>query len=235
MAKIYGHDSYLSQSELRYFIFSVALILLPVAAIFLLIRYATPTVTLAVVLVLLLALLKSLEPLSNLFKSRGMQFYRGNTGEKEVHRILAELPDDYIVFEDVEIGTKKGNIDFVVLAPTGLFLLEVKSHSGNVDYDGYALTLRGKRFRDKNFFRQVHGQIWALKRYLQQAGPAPYIRAAIVFSSPYASMRFGYHPIEGVYVIQKDFLEGLFKQFSLYKYPVPVNLIETELKKAVHL
>lgn len=235
MATIYGHDSYLSRSEARYFIWSMVLIIVPVGAIFLLMRYGTPTITLVVILIFLLVLLKGLEPLNDLLESKGIRFYRGNKGEKEVRKLLAELPDGYLVFADVEIGANKGNIDFVVLAPSGLFLLEVKSHSGNVDYDGYALTLRGKRFRDKNFFRQVHGQIWALKRYLERVGPVPYIRAAIVFSSPYASLRFGYHPIEGIYIIQKDFLLGLFHQFLPYDYPVPISLIEEELKKVVRL
>lgn len=235
MAKIYGHDSYLTHSEFRYFGWTIVLIVFPVAVVILAFRYAAPTITFVLVLLFLLLLLKGLEPLIRLFESKGLQFYRGNRGEQEVRRLLVELPDSYIVFADVEIGRDRGNIDFVVLAPSGLFLLEVKSHSGNVGYDGYTLTLDGRRFRDKNFFRQVHGQIWALKGYLQQSGPAPYIRAVIVFSSTYASVRFGYQPIDGIFIIQKDFLLGLFNRLPAYNYPEPVSLIEEQLKKVVHL
>lgn len=173
--------------------------------------------------------------MANFFERRGMKFYRGNKGEKDVRKVLAELPETYIVFADVEIGHNKGNIDFVVLAPSGVFILEVKSYAGEIDFDGFALTINGRRFSDNNFFREVHGEIWALKQYLQQSMPSPYIHAAIVFSSPNASMNFGYNQIENIYIIQKDFLPGLFTRLPLYHYQVPISLVEASLKRTVHL
>ncbi len=102
----------------------------------------------------------------------------------------------------------------MVLGPTGIFIIEVKSHKGEIGYDGTGLTLNGKSFKDKDFFRQVHGQTWALKSFIkQQTGIDAYIHPAIVFSSPYASVHFGYSPIANVYIIGKKNLLGMFGHF----------------------
>lgn len=129
----------------------------------------------------------------------------------------------------------KGNLDFVVVGPPGVFLVEVKSHGGKIDFDGYGLTLNGRSFTDKDFLRQVHGQMWALRKYLEASlGAAPYIHSVMVFSSRYASLHFGYKPVNNVYIVQKDFLLGLFDQFPKYNFAVARERIEDIFLKATN-
>jgi len=55
------------------------------------------------------------------------KFYRGGKAEGAIYYELAKLSNYFFVFQDIKIGDQ-GNIDFVVLGPTGLFSIEVKSH-----------------------------------------------------------------------------------------------------------
>ena len=209
------------------------MILVPVAVVFLMFIYGSAIWTIAVALAVLLLLIIIIKPFSDRLNLKGLQFYRGDYGEKQVRKTLKKLPDNFSVFEDVRVGDKKGNIDFIVVGPTGLFLLEVKSFSGSVDFDGRELTLNGKVFRNRNFLRQVHGEVWALKQFLEGSGLVPYINSVLVFSSGRARLNFGFHPVENVYVIHKDSLQKLLHQFPSYNYPLPRERLEGKLSEVV--
>ncbi len=176
----------------------------------------------------------ALEPLGNFFAGKANKFYRGAAGEKAVKKILLELPQEFTVFEDVQIGQHRGNIDFVVLGPCGVFALEVKSYGGQIGYNGYNLTLNGRSLNGESVLRQVHGEIWALKNYLEQElRESVYVYAAAVFSHPHATMEFNFQPVENVYVIHKDDLEALFNHLAPYHYPLPRERVEAALAKTV--
>ncbi|MGI8889878.1 MAG: nuclease-related domain-containing protein [Chthoniobacterales bacterium] len=53
---------------------------------------------------------------------------RGQAGECPVAGTLDRLPDQFFVFHDVTTGI--GNLDHVVIGPTGLFLIETKNWRG---------------------------------------------------------------------------------------------------------
>lgn len=235
MAKFYGKDSaYLAKEQLKFFLSSAALVCLPLVIIYIVWKAAPPVWTGASAIVLLILLMLVLEPLGNFWSAKANKFYRGGAGEKAVKKVLQELPEDFTVFEDVKIGERRGNIDFVVLGPGGVFVVEVKSHGGNIAYNGYSLTLNGRRFRDENILRQVHGEVWALKRYLEQElGEQIYVHAALVFSHAYASMEFGLQPVENVYVIRKHDLPALFNYVAPYRYPAARERVEAVLAKTV--
>jgi hypothetical protein len=59
---------------------------------------------------------------------------QGAQGESIVGRKLSELPDDFVIFHDLaflsEDGPEPWNIDHVVVGPTGVFVVETKSFSG---------------------------------------------------------------------------------------------------------
>jgi len=63
-----------------------------------------------------------------------MSWRRGALGELLTTEILKSLPDSYVVISDV---TKKlGNIDQVVVGPTGVYVIDVKNWKGTVKADG---------------------------------------------------------------------------------------------------
>lgn len=235
MAKFYGDsDRHLRYKDLEYWVWAGVLALLPFVALFILLRYFTSSfsaVGVAVVLVLTIVVIKIFDPLVYRLKRTSSKYYRGWSGERDISRLLQDLPDSYSVFRDVRIGDHKGNLDFVVVGPGGIFILEVKAHGGDIGYNGYALTVNGHTFADKNFFNQIHGQTWALKNYLEAHGAGgAYIHSALVFSNPHAQAHFGYNLVNRVYIIQKDFLLGLFSQSPPYHYTaVPREKIEAAL------
>jgi hypothetical protein len=59
---------------------------------------------------------------------------RRAAGEHSVAATLARLPDDFFIFNDVK--AKFGNLDHVVVGPTGLFAIETKDWRGVVTPDG---------------------------------------------------------------------------------------------------
>lgn len=236
MAKFYGKNSgYLIKNDLKFFSFAVGTVILCLLLVLLIMNSAPPQITALTALFFIVFIIYLANPLLLLFKRKSNQFYRGWGGELEIKKELEKLPEDYAVFQDVTIGLGKGNIDFVVLAPTGVFILEVKSHKGEIAFNGYDLTINGRAFKDKNFFRQVHGQTWALKNYLkQQTGGDVFIHPAIVFSSPYASMRFGYNQMSNINIIQKNYLPGLFTYFLGPKNPLNKAKLIQSLAKTVN-
>jgi hypothetical protein len=239
MAKFYGsNDSHLLKNDLKNFAWSSLLAMLPLVLLLILLKAYNPDLmsptTFIVLLILVIVVAKFSGPFIRLFKRRSGRYYRGWSGEQDIKRELGNLSDDYVLFSDLHIGQNKGNLDFVVMAPQGVFVLEVKSHGGEIGFNGAALTLNGRSFAGRNFFREVHGQTWALKNYLKDKTSADlYIHSVLVFSNPRARLGFGYHPVNNVQIIQKDLLLGLFLNFPKINYPVARDVIEQALLELV--
>lgn len=59
-------------------------------------------------------------------------FRSGIVGEQDVTRLLAELPDEYVVVNDVMLPGQRGNVDHVVLGPCGIVVIETKRYRGSI-------------------------------------------------------------------------------------------------------
>jgi hypothetical protein len=66
---------------------------------------------------------------------------QGIDGEMQVAHVLEELGEDYRVEQHVDIGF--GDVDIVVIGPTGLFAIEVKNWAGTVRRVNGALVRNG--------------------------------------------------------------------------------------------
>jgi hypothetical protein len=67
----------------------------------------------------------------------------GLTGEKIVIKNISDkLSSDYSIFNDVLLadGKRKGDIDHLIVGPTGIFVIETKNSKEMVSYDGYKWT-----------------------------------------------------------------------------------------------
>lgn len=73
---------------------------------------------------------------------------RGREGERAVlSELKSVLSDDYRIYKNFKIPGRKFDIDFVIVGPQGLIVLEVKNYSGKMFfYQEYAL----KRLVEKN-------------------------------------------------------------------------------------
>ena len=191
----------------------------------------------------IVALLISFGPLALiaylLYKSydrKSNNFYRGRKGEGAIWYELIKLSDEYCLFQDVKIG-ERGNIDFIVLGPTGLFAIEVKSHAGYVSFKDGELTLNN-RPADKDFLKQAMAEALNTHNYLQYSlNEDIFVNPVIVFSNRRARMHFMLEPVRNVFVVQKRFLRRLLLSKPISKptifTPDKVSIIEGELKKLI--
>lgn len=74
---------------------------------------------------------------------KGSSWFKGDKGEKIVSKHIETLPKGYYIFDDVSIPNGRGNIDHLVIGPTGIFVIETKNYSGSF---------------------QIHGDDWKKKR-----------------------------------------------------------------------
>ncbi len=82
-------------------------------------------------------------------RQRLQNFLKGARGEEEVARILSYLPVGYSVFHGVSLAPARlmgapGDIDHVVLGPTGVFAIETKNWSGRLSLRDGQLLLDGR-------------------------------------------------------------------------------------------
>lgn len=59
---------------------------------------------------------------------------KGKRGEKRIHDILSQLPDEYFLLDDVVLKTQRGTtqIDHIVVSKYGIFAVETKNYSGEI-------------------------------------------------------------------------------------------------------
>lgn len=163
---------------------------------------------------------------------------RGMTGEDSVRRVLYKLPkENYYILPDLVIGTQ-GNIDFVVIGPTGVWTIEVKNRKagkielldGKLCRDGYPINLES----GKNVLSQAYGEAQSLQTYIRETLEifTP-VHPIIVFANKKTKLHFGYKQQQGVYAIGIPFLLSLLQEYHLDENLTPEKriTIKEELKK----
>jgi hypothetical protein len=116
---------------------------------------------------------------------------RGAAGEIHVGNILADLPDDFCVINDVT--TPFGDLDHVVVGPTGVFVLDTKSWRGSISSDGQGGLLINGLPGDKPYVRQFVGRMLNIKERVQvlATGLNPYYQALFVFTAARVEATWG--------------------------------------------
>jgi len=219
MAKIYkGKDKYLAKSEAKYFFRILGLVILPLFIIWLLLQITSePMVIVGASLILVLLLISVGKNLFDRLMYKSRLFFKGRAGEGEVGKILKNLSDDFAIFQSLIINGKRGDIDYVVIGTTGIFVIEVKSHGGKIYYNGEGLTINGKPSR-KDFVGQALRNAFNLKKYLRKKlNKNFFINSMLVFSNDHATVNIGPKPINSVHVIHKDsLLESITSNESVF-------------------
>ena len=135
----------------------------------------------------------------------------GISGEDDIGDELKKLPNDFVVIHQ-GLDTNKGNIDKIVVGPTGVFTIEVKSHKARVTFNGEELLNYFRPF-EKDFLKQAYAEAIFLREHLKNnLNLEIEVQPVLVFSSQKAMMRFGFQKIKGAYVIQKRWLNKLITQ-----------------------
>ncbi|MBP9869751.1 NERD domain-containing protein [Patescibacteria group bacterium] len=126
----------------------------------------------------------------------------GVKGEYKVSTILKEMWPDGVRYVDTDsLDTSRGNIDHIVVAKTGVWAIETKHISGSITLRNGVLLKNGKPF-PRNFLKQAYAEAASVRSLLKKRKLVDVpVYSILVFSGPYAKVRFGTEPIEGVYVV----------------------------------
>ncbi len=111
-------------------------------------------------------------------------YQKGFEGEKQVTKVLSStLSDDYFLINDVQlVAGKKGNIDHIVLGPTGIFVLETKNYRGKIVCYEDSWTRIGQ-----NPYKQARRNASTVYKVIKASGilasKPPWIKAVAVFAN----------------------------------------------------
>lgn len=160
------------------------------------------------------------------FMKMYLRFIRGDVGESDVSYILDKLEIEdrnYHHLSDFMLGANKGNIDSIVVGPTGIWSIEVKNQSEKV--------VIHDKYLDKQL-NQTYAEKMELQNFLANLGINIPVTPVLVFANKRTRMNFGMRPINGVYVIGKKWLPELLTKHSTgYLSPEQCLRIEEQLKQ----
>jgi hypothetical protein len=123
MAIIAKEEKSLKKQYIRYLLYTIVLIPGGVTVTWL----TMPNIKLQIIGIVMILL-------GTVPAERFVMLARGSIGENKVTKQLKQLPDDYIIINDVMIpnGDRTAQIDHIVIGDNGIFCIETKSHVGTI-------------------------------------------------------------------------------------------------------
>ena len=120
-----------------------------------------------------------------------LNWQRGTNGEISVADELSRFPNEFRVIND--IATTSGNLDHVVVGPTGVFILDTKNWRGVVSADGRGELLLNGKPTDKPYVRQFMGRVMNTKDKIKTLAPGLdlYFQTVFVFTSARVDANWG--------------------------------------------
>jgi hypothetical protein len=201
---------YAGMNKLDHIFFIWCLFWIPVSVLIFLFSPHTIYSIIATLLLFLL-ILKELRDASKFKKEsdfKKITYTKGATGEKKVGEILSTLGEDYQIWHD--ITCPYGNIDHIVLSKKGnIFLIETKSHSGDIKIKGDRIFKDSKPL-EKDFIKQCLHNMGTLRKILYEVtGKEIWVIQFLVFTNAFVTPA---KPIKGVTVINAKFLCQAIKE-----------------------
>jgi hypothetical protein len=163
----------------------------------------------------------------------------GLTGERNaVKNVSDKLNSSYSIFNDVLLkdGKRSGNVDHIIVGPTGIFVMETKNNKGIVTYDGYKWTgISG------NPSQQAVSNSLRIKDILKNCqvfkDKAPYVNAVVLFTNSKINLKKSKDP-EWCKVLQIKKLTDSSLSDYIMNEPIgfsdkEITLIEENLKTRI--
>jgi hypothetical protein len=125
------------------------------------------------------------------YERERMNWRKGTLGEHSVLAILESLSDRYFVLNDVR--TANGNLDHIVVGPTGLFAIETKNWRGSVTVNEQGKLLTNGVLASQPCIRKLLGRgMSVLDQVRVLAGRDNiYVRSVMVFPKAWVNAPFG--------------------------------------------
>jgi hypothetical protein len=119
-----------------------------------------------------------------------MSWRKGAMGEAMVETTLRELTDSFVVINDV--SKRFGNIDHVVIGPTGIYVVDAKNWKGSVKADGSGELLLNGQPLQKPAIKTLLGAVMDFQAKLKALTETDYfVRGLMVFPNAYVEANFG--------------------------------------------
>ncbi|WP_230844416.1 nuclease-related domain-containing protein [Gloeobacter morelensis] len=133
---------------------------------------------------------------------------RGARAEESVGRILAHLPEGWWVEYGLVVAGFGGDLDVIAVSPSGkAFVVDVKSHRGEVSFESGQLLRRRGRHREA-FERDFLSALLRQARALEMAQHLHTVAPVLCFTD--ASLRLPKAKVRGVWVVRsRDLLDFL--------------------------
>jgi hypothetical protein len=111
---------------------------------------------------------------------------KGLQGEQSVASELSYLNDEFLLLNDVMLPGGRGNIDHILVGPTGVFVFETKNYSGKYVCYGDKWFFQGKRqkYDVSSVSVQAKNNANTLARLLHTSGFTVDVNPVIVFTHP---------------------------------------------------
>jgi hypothetical protein len=163
-------------------------------------------------------------------------FRAGIIGEQRVTRTLSTaLSDEYSMFSDVKLsGITGGNIDHIVVGPTGIFAIETKNIKGKISYYGDNWEGVGR----KSPSRQARINAMRIKKILASSaslGSRPFWIQGIVVMANHRAEITERKPPEYVKVTKIDELADYIKSETRRFEAQEIGQIEAEIRNKIEM
>jgi len=157
-------------------------------------------------------------------------FIKGAEGEETVARILSFLPASHTVFNDLQLDSGGPLFDHIVVAPSGVFVIETKNWSGEIAFQNGQVLCNGAP-PTRSPLKQVKEAAAALLDYLSAKGcPEAPVHPVVCFVSN--TLHGGPINIGGVLICTETELNTLFE--NTIETPLPagaLGMISSELAR----
>lgn len=118
----------------------------------------------------------------------------GIKGEKITANLLAKLPENFFIFNDIKIQAdgKESELDNIVVSPQGIFVIETKNHNGKITGDiedqywiQHKVGQKGTPYQKKMYspLKQVKTHTWRLSQFFNENGLNLWVDSAVYFSN----------------------------------------------------
>jgi len=169
-------------------------------------------------------------------KSNYNEKVKEREAEKEVQDFLKKnLTEEYRVFDNIYTGY--GDIDAIVVGPTGIYMIEIKSNSGVITANtkGYLSIIDGDT-PNKNYRDQVRKELGQVKLYIDiNTGLNSWVNPVLVF--PFGSVMKDlilvseYDNLRLPVMSEKDLLKYIYAKNQAKLTPEQINKISKALEE----
>jgi len=163
---------------------------------------------------------------------RLVKYRKGLKGEIRVKEMLRGLNDSYVVFNNVKLPNGNGNIDHVVVGPTGVFAIETKNIRGSFVCEGdeWFKVKNGKARKVKSFSRQAKRNALALRKFLRKHGCDVFVHGVVVLTNSNCKVDLINPSVPVVRVGKlREFIEGTRFRMSKRRIHEIVGILVSEL------